>query len=154
MKYIDEPTIVDPFSWFSGRLLGAYACNKNYFGFDLNPTHVEESNNIIRYLMSDNISVEQRDLFNTSSEVFDSAALFTSPPYSDKECWNGAADKVLTCDEWIEECLSRYDCSTYLFVVDKTEKFNYNIVDTIENKSHFGTNNEYVVLIRKGVDKK
>lgn len=154
MKYIDEPTIVDPFSGFSGRLLGAYACNKNYFGFDLNPTHVEESNNIIRYLMSDNISVEQRDLFNTSSEVFDSAALFTCPPYSDKECWNGAADKVLTCDEWIEECLSRYDCSTYLFVVDKTEKFNYNIVDTIENKSHFGTNNEYVVLIRKGVDKK
>lgn len=150
--YIAEDIIVDPFSGFSGRMLGALDCNKYYIGFDLNMSHVKESTQILDFLKvsSDVATVTQKDLFKTVPQKYNNTALFTCPPYSDKECWNGAADKVLTCDEWIEECLSRYDCSTYLFVVDKTEKFNYNIVDTIENKSHFGTNNEYVVLIRKG----
>ena len=35
----------------------------------------------------------------------------------------------------------------YLFVVDETEKYKNYIVETIENKSHFGSNFEYVILI-------
>ena len=32
-------------------------------------------------------------------------------------------------------------------VVDKTEKYKNNIVETVENKSHFGNNTEKIILI-------
>ena len=35
----------------------------------------------------------------------------------------------------------------YLFVIDMTDKYKDSIVETIENKSHFGINTEYVILI-------
>lgn len=149
-KYISESTIIDPFSGFSGRLIGSIRNNKSYYGYDLNEKHVQESKEIIEYLLAERAFVEVRDIFETCHKSYTDTALFTCPPYSSKESWNGTQDVNLTCDEWIEECLKRFDCSTYLFVVDKTDKFNYNIVETIENKSHFGTNNEYVVLIKKG----
>ena len=75
-------------------------------------------------------------------------ALFTCPPYGGKEHWNKNNDEVeMSCDEWIDICLDKYKVNKYLFVVDKTEKYKNNIVETIENKSHFGTNYEYVILI-------
>lgn len=148
-KYIAESIIIDPFSGFSGRLIGAIRNSKSYYGFDLNEKHVQESKEIIEYLSAEHAFVKVQNIFETIPQSYTNTALFTCPPYSSKESWNGTQDANLTCDEWIEECLKRFDCSTYLFVVDKTDKFNYNIVETIENKSHFGTNNEYVVLIRK-----
>ena len=49
----------------------------------------------------------------------------------------------------IDLCLKKHKCKKYLFVVDKTEKYKNNIVEIIENKSHIGSNNEYVILIEK-----
>ena len=71
----------------------------------------------------------------------------TCPPYGNKEHWNNN-EVIKSCDDWIDECINRYICDYYLFVVDKTTKYHYNIVETIINKSHFGSNNEYVVLIK------
>ena len=67
-------------------------------------------------------------------------------PYNDKEIW-GEENKFLSCDDWIDECLKRFSCKKYLFVVDETEKYKDSIVEVLENKSHLSTNNEYVVLI-------
>lgn len=148
-KYIKTDTIVDPFSGFSGRLIGAIRCKKNYQGFDINETHVEESNQIIEYFGASNtVSVTSKDLLTTQVNVYKNTTLFTCPPYEDIEHWN-VTDVVKSCDEWIDECMSRYICDYYLFVVDKTIKYNYNIIETIENKSHLGTNNEFVVLIKR-----
>lgn len=71
-------------------------------------------------------------------------SLFTCPPYENKEIWN-ESDVNMTCDQWIDECLQRFKCKKYLFVVDCTDKYKDNIVETIENKSHFGSNYEYVL---------
>ncbi len=152
-KYISEEVIIDPFSGFSGRLLGAIRNNKQYIGYDLNEIHVQESNEIVDYFSYNKASVKVKNIFETPKTCYKNSALFTCPPYSSKESWNGENDVSLSCDEWIEECLNRYDCSTYLFVVDKTTKFCYNVVETIENKSHFGTNFEYVLLFRRGDEK-
>ena len=74
--------------------------------------------------------------------------LFTCPPYGDKEKWNERNDLVeKSCDEWIQECMQRFDCERYLFVVDGTEYFEDNIVEEIDNSSHMGKGKEYVVLI-------
>lgn len=148
-KYVKTKNIIDPFSGFSGRLLGAYNCNKNYRGFDFNELHVKESNAIISYLhKEDMLHVSVKDLLTTEPHEYKETTLFTCPPYGNKEHWNNN-EVIKSCDDWIDECINRYICDYYLFVVDKTTKYHYNIVETIINKSHFGSNNEYVVLIKK-----
>lgn len=148
-KYLSEcNSIVDPFSGFSGRMLGASGCGKEYHGFDLNEKHVEESNEIIKYRNLTNCTVEMRDILeNVSVESYDS--LFTCPPYNDKENWNGDFDILKSCDEWIDICLNKFHCKKYLFVVDETVKYANNVVDNLTKKSHFGDRTELVILIEK-----
>lgn len=149
VKYISEDTIIDPFSGFSGRMLGAIRCGRKYVGKDINKTHIEESQQIVDYLgVSNAVFLECRDLFDTLQQQFLGAALFTCPPYNDKEHWN-ITDVNMSCDEWIDKCMEVYKCPTYLFVVDSTVKYVDNVVEEITNKSHFGTNKELVILIHK-----
>lgn len=151
-KYLsDVKCIFDPFSGFSGRMIGAFRCDKIYYGKDINKTHVQESNKIISYLHGESsLEVQQEDIFNANVRDFlglkNKYALFTCSPYEDKESWN-ENDKNLTCDEWIDVCMKKYKLHKYLFVVDDTKKYKDFIVEILENKSHFGKNNEYVILI-------
>ena len=148
----DVDIIYDPFSGFSGRMLGAFNCDKQYFGFDINEDHVRESNEIIDYKkIGDMCSVEVKDLITTPSRDYTclrGTCLFTCPPYGGKEHWNENNDEIeKSCDEWIDLCLEKYKVSKYLFVVDKTEKYKDKIVEVLENKSHLGVSKEYVVFI-------
>jgi len=151
-KYILEADlIVDPFSGFSGRMLGAFNCGKQYLGFDINEEHVKESNEIIHYKKIDSkCEVRVQDLISFKEKDWSclkDVYLFTCPPYSGKEHWN-ENEIEKSCDEWIDLCLQKHKgCKGYLFVVDKTEKYKDKIVETLTNKSHFGTNFEYVILI-------
>ena len=153
-KYLSDATeIFDPFSGFSGRMLGTVALGKKYIGSDINDRHVRESNDMIGFLRKNaidvNATVIDADIM-TSTGSYD--ALFTCPPYETKEVWEKSNGEQLTCDEWIDVCLKRFDCKKYLFVVDKTEKYKDRIVDEIVNKSHLGTNTEYVILISRDND--
>jgi len=146
-KYLkDFKTVVDPFSGFSGRMVGAFRKGKKYFGWDINEEHVKESNEIKDFLKLENVEIEVEDLIKAPVKSFNEAALFTCPPYGDKEHWD-ENEVEKSCDEWIDLCLEKYKCSKYLFVVDKTEKYKENVVETLTNKSHFGKNQEYVILI-------
>ena len=148
-KYLNEyNTIIDPFSGFSGRLLGSYNCNKEYIGYDINEKHVQESNEIINYKQIKNSTVEIEDLISAPTRTYENSALFTCPPYGGKEHWNKDNDEIeKSCDEWIDLCIEKHKCLKYLFVVDKTEKYKDYIIETLTNKSHFGTNNEYIIVI-------
>ena len=146
-KYLSEYGVIfDPFSGFSGRLLGACSLGKKYVGSDIDEDHVKESQSIIDYFGLEG-TVEVKDVLESSGAY---PCLFTCPPYGDKERWNEKNDLVeKSCDEWIQECMQRFDCERYLFVVDRTEYFKDNIVEEIDNSSHLGKGREYVVLIRK-----
>lgn len=150
-KYLDNYKIIfDPFSGFSGRLLGAVKCNKIYIGQDLNEKHIQESQEIIEFKNLQSCEVRQQDILIDQPRPFLDTCLFTCPPYSNKEYWTTDKSELTgTCDEWIDICLEKYKCDEYLFVVDETEKYRDKIVEVIENKSHFGKNNEYVILIKK-----
>lgn len=142
-KYLSNYNVVfDPCSGYSGRMLGVCSLGKRYIGQDINSETVEESNNIIKYFNLD-ASVECKDLLKDSGEY---ECLFTCSPYGSKEKWNQEIENK-SCDEWIEEILSRYKCKEYLFVVDKTEKYLDYIVEELKNKSHFGSNLEYIIKI-------
>lgn len=144
-KYAAEyDKIFDPFSGFSGRMLGACACGKQYIGQDINETHVKESNEIIKKFDL-NATVIQNDIFE-SIGTYD--CLFTCSPYNLKEIWN-ENETNLSCDEWIGECLKRFTCKRYIFVVDSTTKYKDYVVESLNNSSHFGVNNEYILVINK-----
>ena len=87
--------------------------------------------------------IKVKNLLEDSSKY---PCLFTCPPYKNKENW-GQEIESKSCDDWITECLNRYKCEKYVFVVDKTEKYKEFIVEEIINKSHFGQNKEYILLI-------
>ena len=141
--YLDEFEIIfDPFSGFSGRMLGCCALNKKYIGQDINEKHIEESKQIIEYLNL-NATIKVQDIFVDCGKH---ECLFTCPPYNLKEIWN-ENEINYSCDQWIEQCITRYDCKKYLFVVDSCEKYKDYIVGEIKNDCHFGNNKEYIVLI-------
>ena len=149
-KYLNNcDEIFDPFSGFSGRLLGAFACNKKYIGQDIHKKHVQESNEIIKYYNIPNAIVKTQDILKDTNKEYE--CLFTCPPYGGKEHWNINNDEVeKTCDEWIDICLQKYKCKKYLFVVDVTNKYKENIVKEIVNRDMYGKSKEYIVLIERG----
>ena len=123
-------------------MLGCCALNKKYIGQDINKKHIEESKQIIDYLNL-NAAVKVQDIFVDCGEY---ECLFTCPPYNLKEIWN-ENETNYSCDQWIGQCITRYDCKKYLFVVDSTERYKDYIIGEIKNNSHFGNNTEYIVLI-------
>ena len=142
-KYLNNyQTVFDPFSGYSGRMLGCCSLNKKYIGQDVNEITINESVEIKNFLHLDS-ELSCKDIFESSGEY---DCLFTCPPYGDKENWNQVI-KNISCDQWIDECLKRFRCKNYLFVVDNTEKYKNNVVEEICNKSHFGLNTEKIILI-------
>lgn len=144
LKYLNKfDTVFDPFSGYSGRLLGVCAANKKYIGQDINEITVKESNKLITDLNL-NATISNKDSINDAGEY---DCLFTCSPYSDKEIWNQKIE-IKSCDEWVDLILNNYKCKEYLFVVDETDKYKDYIVEEIINTSHFGTNKEYIIHIK------
>ena len=149
-KYLSNyDTVFDPFSGFSGRMLGTVSSGKKYIGQDVSEIHVRESISMITFYKdycNFNAYVLPEDILKSKGRY---PCLFTCPPYADKEQWQDVRVDLRTCDDWIDVCLHNFGCSRYVFVVDETKKYTNNIAGVISNKSHFGTNNEYIIVIDK-----
>ena len=144
-KYLDKfDTIFDPFSGYSGRLLGTLASYKNYIGQDLNSTAVQESKQILKFLQQEqNASLEVKDIFDSYGSY---ECLLTCPPYFNKEHYN-KEEEIKNCDDWIDEILERFTCKKYVFVVDSVDKYYKYVTEELKSTSHFCTIKEYVVVI-------
>ena len=155
----DAEEIFDPFSGFSGRMLGAIQCGKPYIGRDINAKHIEESKQILSWWKANRDSNVQVDLkvADATKEFGVYDCLLTCSPYAtidrrgnriNIEDWNNEDQLALTCDEWIDICLLRYKCRKYVFVVDDTVvKYRPYVVGSIGNHGHMGRNIEYVVYL-------
>lgn len=156
-KYLNEfDTIFDPFSGYSGRMIGTLACNKSYIGRDLCESSVKESKEIYKFLKpiidSDLLSNVTCDLgiADCCTNTGKYQCLLTCSPYGNIENWPGVESVNRGCDGWIDICLKNYDCKKYLFVTDDLiTKYVPYIKETLTNRSHFGSNKEYVVIITK-----
>lgn len=145
-KYLSEFTeVFDPFSGFSGRLLGVVSTGKQYIGQDLNQKVVDESKQIMKFLDLQfcQCSILQNDIFS-SFGVYE--CLLTCPPYNKKEIYNNET-VFKSCDDWIDECLKRFKCKRYVFVVDETTKYSDKIVEQIKSTSHFSNVREKIIVI-------
>lgn len=145
-KYLsDYSSVFDPFSGFSGRMLGVASCDKDYIGQDLNSSAVEESNQIIKFLNLTNCSVSCKDILQSYGDY---ECLLSCPPYYNKEHYRDET-VVKTCDEWIGEILSRFRCNRYVFVVDYTDKYKCFVKEEIKSTSHLIKLKELVIVIDK-----
>lgn len=157
-KYLNEfNEIFDPFSGFSGRMLGCMSLGKHYIGQDISGIHINESCKMLEFFRITknahypDIIMPNLSTNNVLSSTGVYECLFTCPPYADKEIWLKVDADKRTCDDWIDICLNNFKCKRYLFVVDNTEKYKDYIVDEIINRSYLNINKEYVVLINRGV---
>lgn len=155
-KYLGNYSeVFDPFSGFSGRLLGVVACNKRYIGCDINTEVVRESNELMDFAshvfkkngIEPDYSVNVADAIESKGKY---QCLLTCSPYGSIEKWEGTPNSNYSCDKWIDICLENYDCERYVFVTDdKIEKYKPYVKETLENTCHWGKNSEYVVVIDK-----
>ena len=146
----DYATVFDPFSGYSGRMLGTLACGKNYIGQDLCSLSVAESNNIYKFLKDcfGNVPKAEINVANTEETTGEYECLFTCSPYNNKENWDGVPSVDYNCDKWIDICIKNFKCKKYVFVTDETiEKYKPFVKETITNSSDFGKNDEYIVVI-------
>ena len=146
LKYLSEfQEVFDPFSGFSGRLLGTASTGRRYIGQDLNIRAVAESNQIIKFLkLSEKCKVTCKDLIEDACSSYE--CLLTCPPYENKETY-GSEVVFHSCDEWISMILSKYHCNRYVFVVDSTDTYKDSIVETIQTSSHLSASTEYIIVI-------
>lgn len=143
-KYLSDFNIIfDPCAGFSGRMLGAASLNKSYIGQDINATTICESLLLKTFLHLPNVTLSVKNSVCDNGEY---ECLFTCPPYGDKENWGEVSD-ILSADEWIDICLNNYKCKRYVFVVDKSEKYQKYIKEKLSNKSHFSNNTECIICI-------
>lgn len=144
-KYLNSfSEIFDPFSGFSGRMLGVCSTGKKYVGQDANEISVSESCNIIHDFHLD-AEIACKDSMITSGTY---ECLLTCPPYDSTEIY--FEDMILqNCDEWIDTILQNFSCKRYVFVVNKTTKFQDYIVEELPARSHFRSNSEYVVVMNR-----
>lgn len=142
-KYLNNyDQVFDPFSGFSGRLLGATSLGKLYIGQDIREESVKESNDIIEFFNLD-AYISTENILNSSGEY---DCLFTCPPYKNQEIYIDSQHEK-ACDNWIDICLNNFKCNKYLFVVNETSKYQDKIVEELPVQSHFRSNKEYVILI-------
>lgn len=172
-KYLNNfNTIFDPFSGYSGRLLGTVSLGKAYIGSDINDITVKESNEILDFIKASSFlgpkmaanksKIEVKDAFINTGKY---DCLFTCPPYSDSknkdkqiEVWKNSKGETIecsfTCDEIIEKCLENYDCKKYVFIVDETStKYDKYVIEYITNKGYINANTPNAEQINKNLEK-
>ena len=145
-KYLQEfSQVFDPFSGFSGRALGVCSLGKQYIGQDLSKTHVKESNSLIAGMKLQNCTVSCKDVLQSTGSY---ECLLTCPPYDKKEVYDSETE-FKSCDEWIDECLQRFNCKRYVFVVDKTAKYLDKVTECMSHTSYMSNAQEKVIVIDK-----
>ena len=150
-KYCTSDTIVDCFAGWGMRHDAALELNKKYIGIDFN-------NELVEWHKSKGRNIEFGDA-NTFTYA-DNCSVFICPPYSDPktgrcfedynfEGFDSSAKALSQCD-WLKIVMKNVPNAAEYVMVCKIvdEGFEQHIVEEIENKSHFGINKEYVLVIR------
>lgn len=146
-KYITTKTILDPFAGWGTRCDACKELGIKYYGWDLNKELVDWHKEKGR-LFETGYGIEYGDANNIKTDR-ENCSVFICPPYTDFEEYFKGQDLKTTQCEWLQIVMNNIpNAKEYLMVckvVDKGwEKY---IVEEKVNKSHLGTNKEYVLLI-------
>ena len=139
-KYVTTDTVVDPFAGWGARNDACKELGINYIGIDFNKELVDWHKKCKR-----NIEYGDANTFTYDGEC----SVLICPPYQDVETYFEGQDLKTTQCEWLDTVMKNIpNAKEYIMVckvVDKGwEKY---IIETKGNKSHFGTNNEYILKV-------
>lgn len=140
IKYSTCDTVVDPFAGWGGRYEACKELGKQYVGCDLNSELVEWHQQ------------NGRDIIQADAAKFrytDECTVFICPPYQDVEVYFDGQNTELTQCNWLSIVMKNVpNAREYIMVCKIVDKGweNY-IVESKVNKSHFGSNNEYVLVV-------
>lgn len=139
-KYSTSDTIVDPLAGWGTRHDAAVKLHKHYIGCDLNAELVEWHWNKGRNIV----------LCDAKEFKYDGPCdVFICPPYKDTEIYFDGQDCNTTQCEWLEIIRKNVpNANRYIMVCkDVDPGYEQYVVETKENRSHFGNNTEYVLVI-------
>lgn len=148
--YCTSETIVDPFAGWGTRYDAAIEENRSYIGLDLNPELVAW--HIAR---GRDIKLGDANEFRFDEEC----SVFICPPYSDPKTGRCFEDynfdgfdksaKALSQCDWLKIVMINVPNAKEYVMVCKIvdEGWEQHVVETISNRSHFGSNNEYVIVV-------
>lgn len=139
-NFVTSDVVVDPFAGWGTRYDACVDLNKLYVGCDLNQDLVKWHHSRGR-----DISYGDAKTFVYSGPC----SVLICPPYQDVEHYGDFQDSTLTQCEWLQVVMNNVpNASEYVLVckvVDPGwEKY---VVATKTNKSHFGVNHEYVLVV-------
>lgn len=139
-KYCTSNTVVDPFAGWGARCDAAEALHKCYIACDLNEElvawHQSKGRNIVYCDAND---------FKYDGEC----SVFICPPYQDVETYFDGQDLATTQCEWLLKTMENVPNAKEYCLTCKVVDKNWGkyIVDKKVNKSHFGVNTEYVLVV-------
>ena len=147
-KYITTDIILDPFAGWGTRCDACKDLGKKYYGWDLNKDLVDWHEKQGR-LFKTGCGIREGNAENIK-RYESNCSVFICPPYQNVEIYFKGQNIEKTQCQWLETIIKNIpNAKEYLMVckiVDKGwEKY---IVEEKVNKSHFGTNKEYVLLIK------
>lgn len=147
-KYITSDVILDPFAGWGTRCDAAKELNKKYYGWDLNKELVDWHHEKGR-LFDTGCGIEYGDANNIKT-IRENCSVFICPPYTNFEIYFDGQDLKTTQCEWLQIVMNNIpNAKEYLMVCKIVDEgFEKYIVEEKVNKSHLGTNKEYVLLIK------
>lgn len=150
--YCSSDTIVDPFAGWGARADAANELQRTYIGCDFNEElvawHHSKGRTNIQYGDANEFKFEGK------------CSVFICPPYSDPDtgrCFEDynfdgfdASAKAITQCQWLQIVMNNVpNAEEYIMVCKIVDPgWEQYVVDTKVNKSHFGINNEYVLVVK------
>ena len=126
-RYLSEyDEVFDPCYNYGGIMLACIAMNKKYIGLFEDESRLIESSNLLGFLWDNKIE------YNATLIKYDSCNQSTY------QCLFAEA----STDEMIDQCLSKYRCKRYVFLIDDTINYVDNVVDI--------SNDKFIILIGNG----
>lgn len=147
-KYITTNTILDPFAGWGARCDAAKELNKLYYGWDLNEELVQWHHKQGRVFKTGD-GIQYGDANNIQTNMKD-CSVFICPPYTNFEKYFDNQDLKTTQCEWLQIVMNNIpNAEEYLMVCKVVDEgWQKYIVEEKVNKSHLGSNKEYVLLIK------
>ena len=145
-KYITTDRILDPFAGWGTRYDASIELGLEYIGCDMNKELVKWHHDLGR----NTIYYDDANRFQTDNE---NCSVFICPPYTDYEIYFEDQDLKTTQCQWLSIVMKNIpNAKEYLMVCKVVDEgFEKYIVEEKVNKSHFGENKEYVILIKNKI---
>ncbi len=139
-KYATSNVIVDPFAGWGARYDACKELRLAYIGCDLNE-------DLVKWHQSKGRTIQYGDAEQFKYDG--KCSVFICPPYQDVETYFDTQDVVTTQCQWLLKVMENVPNATEYIMTCKVidDGWQQFVKEAKTNKSHFGVNNEWVIVV-------